>query len=62
MSSQCVNGGRQHPVAYDALCALSTEVENAVRTPEQLSAITWPVEVWNAFNRVAITSRHHVAD
>ncbi|MEV6904010.1 carboxymuconolactone decarboxylase family protein [Amycolatopsis sp. NPDC051372] len=33
----------------------------AVLTPEQVSAVAWLVIVMNAFNRVAITSRYHVA-
>jgi AhpD family alkylhydroperoxidase len=32
-----------------------------VLSPEQVSAVAWLANVMNAFNRVAITSRYHVA-
>lgn len=33
----------------------------AVLTPDQISAVVWLATVMNAFNRVATTSRYHVA-
>lgn len=48
-----VSDGRVSDEDYDtALAAL---------TADQISAVTWLATVMNAFNRVAITSRYHVA-